>query len=150
MDKLETRAIVVSVDGRYAIVQPDESNGCGQCNGKGCGATKLSRLFCNKPRQFQVKNPIEAAVGDAVIVSVAEGAILRGIGLVYLMPLVLLVIGGMVGSSWPQQIEQSDSYAAVGALCGLLAGFALAKWNAMSQADSQFQPYIARQLQGDA
>jgi len=150
MSKLETRAVVVSIDGHYAIVQPDESNGCGQCNGKGCGANKLSRLFCNKPRQFQVKNPIEATVGDAVIVSVAEGAILRGIGLVYLMPLVLLVIGGMMGGSWSQQTEQSDSYAAVGALCGLAAGFALAKWNTLRQADSQFQPYIARQFQGDA
>jgi len=149
MSKLETRAVVVSIDGLYAIVQPNESNGCGHCNGKGCGTSNLSRLFCHKPRQFRVKNSIEASVGDSVIVSVAEGAILRGIGLVYLMPLVLLVIGGMLGSSLPQQIEQSDSYAAVGALCGLVAGFGLAKWIALRQTESQFQPYIAQQLPRD-
>jgi len=149
MNTLETRAVVVSVEESYAIVQPDGSNGCGQCNGKGCGASKLSRLLCNKPRQFRVKNSIEATVGDAVIVSIAEGAILRGIGLVYLLPLILLVLGGMLGSGWSQQTEQSDSYAAVGALCGLVAGFGFVKWNAIRQTESQFQPYIARQFQGD-
>ena len=149
MNKLETRALVVSVDGHYALVQPESSNGCGQCNGKGCGASKLSKLFCNKPRQFRVRNPINASAGDAVIVSIAEGAVLRGIGLVYLMPLAFLVIGGMLGSSWPQQVEQSDSYAVAGASIGLVLGFGLVKWNASLQADIQFQPYITRQFQED-
>ncbi|MEO8333176.1 MAG: SoxR reducing system RseC family protein [Gallionella sp.] len=142
---LETRAMVVSKDGRHALVQADQANGCGQCNGKGCGAGKLSRLFCSKPRQFQVNNPIDASVGDEVIVSVAEGAVMRGIGLVYLMPLALLVIGAMFGSFWAQQPGQSDGYAAVGGLIGLTAGFAFAKWISLRQAGIHFQPYIARQ-----
>ncbi|MCR4298460.1 MAG: SoxR reducing system RseC family protein, partial [Gallionella sp.] len=90
---LETRAIVVQVDGQYAFVQANQGNGCGQCSGKGCGTGKLSQLFCSKPRQFQVDNPVNAGVGDEVIVSVAEGAVLRGIGLVYLLPLLLLLTG---------------------------------------------------------
>lgn len=141
---LETRAIIVQVEGRHALVQANQANGCEQCNGKGCGTGKLSRLFCSKPRQFQVDNPIDAGVGDEVVISVAEGAILSGVGLVYLLPLLLLVIGAMLGSAWAGQPEQGDGYASAGALIGLAAGFIVVKWASLRQTRSRFQPYIAR------
>jgi len=141
---LETRAIVVRIDGQHALVQADQGNGCEQCNGKGCGTGKLSRLFCSKPRQFQVENPINAGLDDEVIISVADGAILHGIGMVYLLPLLLLVIGAMLGNQWAVQAGQRDAYAALGSLLGLIVGFALAKWILFRHARSRFQPYIAR------
>jgi sigma-E factor negative regulatory protein RseC len=142
---LETRAIIVQVEGQYALVQASQANGCEQCKGKGCGSGKLSQLFCSKPRQFQVENPINAGVGDEVVISVAEGAILRGIGLVYLLPLLLLVIGAMLGSAWVgQSLGQHDGYAAAGALSGLAAGFIAVKWISLRQAGNHSQPYIAR------
>ena len=145
MNMLETRAIIVQVEGQYALVQASQANGCEQCKGKGCGSGKLSQLFCSKPRQFQVDNPINAGVGDEVVISVAEGAILRGIGLVYLLPLLLLVIGAMLGSAWVgQSAGQHDGYAAAGALLGLAAGFVAVKWISLRQAGNHLQPYIAR------
>ena len=142
---LETRAIVVKIEGQHALVQSNQGNGCDQCNGKGCGTGKLSGLFCNKPRHFQVDNQINAGVGDEVIVSVAEGAVLRGIGLVYLLPLLLLVIGAGIGSALTTQLAQRDGYAAAGSLIGLVGGFALSKWIVSRQARQQNLPYIARQ-----
>lgn len=148
---LETRAIVVQVDGKHALVQANQGNGCGQCGGKGCGTGKLSQLFCSKPRQFQVDNPVNAGVGDEVIVSVAEGAVLRGIGLVYLLPLLLLLTGATLGSLLAAQPEQRDIYAAIGALSGLAAGFIFAKWTSSRWPRRQNLPYIARQCgRGDA
>jgi sigma-E factor negative regulatory protein RseC len=142
---LETRAIIVQVEGQYALVQASQANGCEQCSGKGCGAGKLSQLFCSKRRLFQVDNSINAGVGDEVVISVAEGAILRGIGLVYLLPLLLLVIGALVGSAWAgQSPEQQDGYATAGALSGLAAGFIVAKWISLGQARNRPQPNIAR------
>jgi sigma-E factor negative regulatory protein RseC len=142
---LETRAVIVQVDGRYAIVQASQVNGCEQCNGKGCGAGKLSRLLCGEPRRFQVDNPINAGVGDEVVISVAEGAILHGIGLVYLLPMLLMVMGAMLGSAWVGQFPgQQDGYAAAGALLGLAVGFLAVKWISSVRAGNQFQPYIAR------
>jgi sigma-E factor negative regulatory protein RseC len=142
---LEARAIVVSVDRQLTMVEASQGNGCSQCNGKGCGSGKLSQMFCNKPRQFQVDNPINARVGDEVIVSVAEGALLRGVGLVYLLPLLLLVIGATFGTIAAAQPEQRDGYAAAGALFGLVAGFLFAKWFSLRQNRQQNRPYIARQ-----
>jgi sigma-E factor negative regulatory protein RseC len=144
MTMLETRAIVVRIDGQRALVRADQGNGCEQCDGKGCGAGKLSGLFCSKPRQFQVDNPINAGIDDEVIISVAEGAILHGVGMVYLLPLLLLAIGAALGNQWAVQAGQHDAYAAVGALSGLAAGFVFAKWILLRQARSRFQPYIAR------
>jgi len=141
---LETRAIVVQIDGQHALVQANQGNGCGQCNGKGCGTGKLSQLFCSKPRQFQVDNPINASVGDEVIVSVMDGAVLRGIGLVYLLPLALLVAGAMLGSLSAAQAVQRDGFAAAGAVIGLIGGFVLSRWIASRQNRQQNRPYIAR------
>lgn len=146
MNMLETRAVVIRVNGQdTALVQADQANGCGQCNGKGCGAGKLSQLFCAKPRQFQVDNPIKAGVGDEVIVTVAEGAVLRGISLVYALPLLLLVIGAAIGNIWAEQPAQNDAYAAVGALSGLVAGFVIARWISSHQGGGGSRPYIVRQ-----
>lgn len=142
---LETRAIVVQVEGKHALVQANQGNGCGQCGGKGCGTGKLSQLFCSKPRQFQVDNPVNAGVGDEVIVSVAEGAVLRGIGLIYLLPLLLLLTGATLASLLATQPEQRDIYAAAGALFGLVIGFVFARWVSLSQPRHQSLPYIARQ-----
>jgi sigma-E factor negative regulatory protein RseC len=147
MIMLETRAIVIQILKSHALVQANQGNGCEQCNGKGCGAGKLAQLFCSKPRLFQVENPINAGVGDQVIISVAEGAVLRGIGMVYLLPLILLLGGAMLGNLWAAQAGQRDAYASAGALLGLVVGFALARWISSGQVRSRFRPYIARQWQ---
>jgi sigma-E factor negative regulatory protein RseC len=145
MNMLETRAIIVQTEGQYALVRVSQADGCDHCNGKGCGTGKLSQLFCSKQRQFRVENPINASIGDQVILSVAEGALLRGIGLVYLLPLILLLTGAVYGNYLAVQAEQRDSYSAVGALLGLLAGFVFAKWISSRQGKSHTQPFIARQ-----
>jgi sigma-E factor negative regulatory protein RseC len=143
---LETRAVIVRIEGRHALVQASQASGCEHCSGKGCGASKLSGMFCSKPRLFQVENPINADVGDEVIISIAEGSILRGIGLVYLMPLLLLVTGAMLGSYWAELPGLRDGYAAAGAMIGLTAGFAIAKLISSFRDGNRSGAVIARQI----
>jgi len=138
---LETRAIVVQVVGQCAQVQAAGPGACGLCAGEGCGAGKLSRLFCSKPRQFQVDNPSAAAVGDEVVISVAAGTVLRGIALVYLLPLLLLVNGALLGGFLADGTA-GDGYAAAGAVIGLAAGFIAVKWIS-GQSGNRFRPFIA-------
>ena len=140
---LETRAVVLEVDKLIAQVQSNQGNGCSACNGKGCGSGKLTQLFCSKPRQFQVANRIGAQVGDDVIISVPDGAVMRGVGIVYLLPLVLMFAGASLLGSLAAQGAQRDGYAAAGALSGLVLGFLAARW--LSSRQSRQQPFIARQ-----
>ena len=141
---LETRAVVMLVEGQGALVQADQANGCGQCNGKGCGTSALSQLFCSKPRQFYVDNPINANVGDDVIVAVAQGAVLRGISLVYGLPLLMLFVFATLGSMVGSEYGYTDGFAAAAGLLGLIAGFVLAKTIAAGQARNMSRPFIVR------
>lgn len=131
---LETRAIVIHVQGNEALVEAKGGGGCGHCDSeKGCGSGKLSQLFCSKPRQFNVHNEANAVVGDEVQITLPDGVLLRGSMLMYVVPLSLLLSGGMLGAHWATDAASRDSYAAAGSLCGLVGGFLLARWMAGRQ-----------------
>lgn len=124
---LETQAKVVRVEAEYAWVELTQEQGCSQCAGKGCGASKMAKTFCSKPRQFQVQNLIGARIGDLVLISSADGVILRGITLVYGIPLLGLVIGALLFLLFAENELQQDIYAALGAALGLLLAILLSK-----------------------
>lgn len=125
---LETRATVVYLDGDEAVVAAKQG-GCGQCDSvNGCGSGKLAQLFCTQPRQFRVRNEVNARVGEEIQVSVADGVLLRSAATLYLLPLALLLAGALLGSYLAIDVVSRDSYAAAGALFGLIAGFALARF----------------------
>ncbi len=141
---LETRAVVIQTDNRYAQVVASGGNGCSACDGRGCGSGKLTQLFCSTPRQFKVDNRIHADVGEEVVIAVPDGAVLRGISLVYLLPLVMLFAGATLAGGWTADPAQRDAYAATGALTGLVVGFLLTRW---FSGRVRQQPFIARRVQ---
>ncbi len=128
-DMLEMRAIVIHVEGQDASVQPLSTGGCGHCNSEGgCGSGTLTKLFCsNKPRHFKVRNAACAKVGDEVQVSIPDGALLRGAVKMYVVPLILLLAGGIAGAGLAGEAAGRDAYAVAGAAAGLLLGFILAR-----------------------
>ena len=124
---LATRAIVISVDGKQAVVESLEGGGCGKGDSEnGCGSSKLSQLFCSEPRRFRVRNEADAQVGATVQITLEDGVLLRSAALIYFMPLVLLFIGAVLGSQSASETNR-DAYAALGGVAGLLTGFVLVK-----------------------
>ncbi|ADE11514.1 SoxR reducing system RseC family protein [Sideroxydans lithotrophicus] len=126
---LEMRAIVIHVHGDSASVKPLGTGGCGHCDSEGgCGSGTLTKLFCsNKPRLFNVSNAARAMEGDEVEVTIPDGALLRGAMKMYVVPMVLLLVGGAAGSGLATATVGHDAYAVVGALFGLAIGFIYAK-----------------------
>lgn len=143
---LETRAIIIQVDGTEAIVEAAQGGGCGQCNSaNGCASGKLSKMFCAQPRRFRVHNGIEARVGDEVQVSLQDGVLLRSASILYLLPLALLMAGGFLGASMATSTAGRDGYAALGALLGLVLGLVGARWYTLRQpASHEVRPVITR------
>jgi sigma-E factor negative regulatory protein RseC len=122
---LATRATVIKTEGSSAWVITQQVSGCEQCNWRGCGATKVAQIFCQRAPEFSVENPIAAKVGDEVILHVEEGAMLHSIAKLYLLPLLLLAIGAGLGEVVGQH---GDISVAVGGGVGLLLGFYAVKY----------------------
>lgn len=141
---IETRAIVIRVEGREALVESTQGGGCGNCDSEnGCGSGKLSQLFCSAPRRFRVRNEGNAQVGTIVQVTLPEGVLLHSALLMYMLPLALLLGGAMAGAQWANAAASSDSYAATGGLIGLSLGFVLVKVLSLRQRlSSVAQPVI--------
>lgn len=120
---IQTRAMVVAIDGQDALVEAIEG-GCGNCSAaNGCGSSKVSQLFCSGTRHFRARNGINASVGTFVHIAMPEGVLLQGALLVYGLPLGLMLVLAIVASLAAPAGAEVDAYAAIGGLLGLVAGF---------------------------
>ncbi len=139
---IETRAVVVRVNGSDAIVEPIDSGGCGNCGGgESCGSGKLSALVGGRPRQFCARNDANARVGDEVQISMSDGMLLRSALLLYGLPLLLLFAGAVMGA----RVEGGDAGAAVGGVIGLAFGFLPARFAVLRQgATPVAEPVVIR------
>lgn len=140
---IETRALVLRVDGGCAMVATDRTAGCGHCESvKGCASGMPSRLFCFKSRPLTVLNPVGAEPGERVVIGIQDGVLLKSSIAAYLMPLALLLFGALAGAFWVQN-PANDAYSALGALIGLGTGLAWMRLYSMRNRFScDFQPYI--------
>jgi sigma-E factor negative regulatory protein RseC len=133
----EARAIVVQLEGTEALVESTQGSGCGQCSSSGgCSSGKLTQMFCVSPRRFRVRNSVGAQVGDEVQVSVGDGVVLRSALILYGLPVLLLIVGGITGTYFAGDAAGRDAAAASGAFLGVLAGFVLARLLASRQQGS--------------
>lgn len=90
---------------RVMLVRQSACSGdCHQCSG--CGAAQETVFFT-------ARNPIGAVSGDLVLVQTQTGPVLKAAAVLYMLPVVLFIVGYLVGMRWQ-----------LGGLVGLLA-FAL-------------------------
>ncbi|MBF0255351.1 MAG: SoxR reducing system RseC family protein [Gammaproteobacteria bacterium] len=95
---IESDARVVAIEGGRTWVEADRRSSCGQCSASGsCGGSLFAELFGSRPVRVEVTNPIQAQVGQQVIVGLPEQAMLRGSLGLYLLPLVGLMAGALIG-----------------------------------------------------
>lgn len=134
----EAQGTVTAVDGDYAIVQTEEG-GCGRCQEPGgCGSVSVGRMFCSAPRTWRVLNPRGAAVGEKVSISVATGAVGASALLIYVLPLVALIGGAVLGAAL-----MADVGAIAGAAAGLLVAWRLViHQQKQRHCDPRFHPHI--------
>lgn len=123
---IEERAKVIAVKDGAIQLQMIKTRSCDSCNAKNaCGHALLARMTKrNHPHnttEFSLPNRLDAQVGDQVVLGIAEDALLKAALLVYLLPLLALLAGAMLGKAlWASEVA-----AITGGLLGLLAGFML-------------------------
>jgi sigma-E factor negative regulatory protein RseC len=112
----ESEAVVTRLEGDYAWV--DLQSGCTTCGvAGGCGLSDGK----GKPQQ-RLHNDVGAQVGDRVVVSVPDGAVLRAAFYCYLMPLAMVFVLAASGMAVANEMGSI-----VGALIGLVLGWLLVR-----------------------
>lgn len=117
---IEESAIVTATQGEFARVETQRRSSCGSCEAKSaCGTSVLARVFGNRRNVVEVLNPIGAETGDRVVVGLDESALTRVSFLFYIMPLLALFAGGVLGEWLALQLGYISTEP-LSIICGLL------------------------------
>lgn len=110
---------VVAHDGETATVTVRRHASCEKCGACGLGNTS--------DMEVTVRDEIGASVGDSVIIELEFGAVFMASAIVYAIPLVLLVLGFLVGPVVARHLELEASEDVVAVVLGfamLITAFA--------------------------
>lgn len=137
---IEEEAYVAEVkDGRIWI-EKNRKPACSGC-AEACPSAASSGLFAEKPVRLQVLSDLPLRPGDKVLIGIAEEALASGSLWIYLLPLLCLFGGALLGKS----LVGPDWASALGGLAGL--GLCYTGLKATRLFDRQgYQPVILRKL----
>ena len=121
---MKTKATVVEIiDPEIAVVSVERRAACDGCHkaadGKGCSVCTL--LGSKGETRARAKNTVGAALGDAVEVESRTCRIIGYAALVFLLPVVLAIVGYLIGA----KLSLGEGAALLLALGGLLLAFLL-------------------------
>lgn len=146
---IEERAVVLESNGEHAVVETQKESSCNHCEvGHGCGLNVLSKVFGNRAKKMLVINPIDANVGDPVIIGIEESALIRGSLAVYGVPLVGLIGGALFGQQMGLYLGLNQEL--ISMVAGIGTMMLCFRWVRLFshsvRKDSRFQPVILRRL----
>ena len=146
---LEEAAQVIRIEKNQVVwVETQRRSGCDSCAGeKACGTAILSKVLGNRRNVVRALSAIPLKVGDRVIIGIREQALVRGSLAVYAVPVLLLLLGGLIGELGAQQFiwENGELVSVLLGLSGLLAGLVwLKRFTHRIQDDPNFQPVVLR------
>ena len=94
---IEETAVVIEVGEQQLLLQTQRKSACNSCSVKsGCGTASLAKVVGKRSSQFSVDKTLDVQVGDKVIVAVDENALVRGSLLMYLFPLIVMIMFGVL------------------------------------------------------
>ncbi|MEN8169593.1 MAG: SoxR reducing system RseC family protein [Pseudomonadota bacterium] len=145
---IEESALVVATEGEDAWVETSRRSSCGSCEAKGCGTGTLSQVLGRRSQRLRVKNPIAAVAGERVVLGISESALIKGSLAVYLVPLLALMSGGLLGELMASQLMmQGEGITILFALASLgLSLLWLRRFNRRAVNDTRFNAAILRRV----
>ncbi|WJW76135.1 SoxR reducing system RseC family protein [Thiohalobacter sp. IOR34] len=147
---IEEQGTVLAVDGDFAWVETRRQSSCGSCAAKaGCGTRVLGRLMGGRPGRLRALNRGHARPGDPVVIGIPEAGLLRGSLAVYLLPLLGLIGGGLLGELLASRLfaPAAEWPAMLGGVFGFLAGLRwVQRFSRRIRDDARFQPVVLRRV----
>ncbi|VAW79367.1 Sigma factor RpoE regulatory protein RseC [hydrothermal vent metagenome] len=151
---LEESARVVEVKPGEIWVETQRRSTCGSCSvNKGCGTAAISRALGKRRSIVRVLAKMPLQAGDEVVIGIREQAFIKGSLAVYAVPLVLLLLGSLLGELGAQRFlwQSAEAASVTLGLSGFAAGlFWLRRFTRQIRNDSNYQPVVLRKLPGQA
>lgn len=117
---IEEYAIVTGRIDAQATLEIERRTACGLCGQKrGCGNATWGKLLGHNHHTFTAENPINAKVGDSVVVGIDEHAVLNSAFYLYVVPLLAMLAGTVLADHF----FNNQFYVVLGAAFGLVLGF---------------------------
>lgn len=143
---IRKEAIVISITEDMAWVETRPESACGTCESRGGCADRVIQ----KPFQAKVFNPLDARVGDRVMLAVDSGSLLLGSLLVYIAPLLLMLVFALISNSIMDALGiVSPVPTIIVTLAGLFCGLWIVRQiNKNLKSDPRFCPQIDEIISG--
>lgn len=148
---IEENGIVERLEGDLALVRTERRSTCGGCRASGsCGTSLLDRMLGRRAVLLRAENRAGANAGDQVVVGVDESTLLRAAVLAYLLPMLALIVGAVLGQTLADLTGLASQ---LPALAGAAGAFALAlmrlrRYSAELEGASDRQAIVLRRLRG--
>ncbi len=95
---IEQTVKIIRISAGKATGESLSKSGCARCEaGEGCGGGIFSKLFGNKTFHIELQNQLNANIGEHIVIGLSERALTLGSLLLYLIPLIGLVFGAVIG-----------------------------------------------------
>ncbi|MGZ8216042.1 SoxR reducing system RseC family protein [Methylomagnum sp.] len=144
---IEEEAVVARVDEAGTVwVEKSRQSACASCD-KGCPSATVGDYFGDSTVSLPATSAIDVNAGDRVVVGVSEGAFLKGSLGLYLLPLLGMFAGSILGNAIGPSLFAipADAAAIIGGLLGLMGTLALLKFTPVLPRH-QLRPVVLRKL----
>ncbi|MGL5390627.1 MAG: SoxR reducing system RseC family protein [Shewanella sp.] len=126
---MEEMARVIACDDKgWLTVEVELKSSCKSCSsGDSCGTSAVAQAFSSKTQQFAIYSERPCQPGELLKLGLPESTILKAAGWMYLMPLLGLFVGAILGQ-WLGALMAWDTdigaivFAVLGALATWFAG----------------------------
>jgi sigma-E factor negative regulatory protein RseC len=117
---IEEFAVVTDLKDNQATLEIERRTACGLCGKtRGCGNATWGKLLGHNSHAFTAENPVNANVGDSVVVGINEQAVLYSAFFLYVVPLFGLLVGTMLADYF----FNNQMFVILGAILGVVLGF---------------------------
>ena len=147
---LEEEGIVVKVEEGYAFIHTERGTSCDGCSAKSsCHSMSDTEGSIMEMRAI---NDMGAKVGDRVKVAIDSVIFLKSSFLIYVLPLIVMITGGIIGESYAKNNmpgTDADLVAgSVGITCLVISFLLIRVWSKSLEKRREYQPQIIRIIRG--
>ncbi|ENY73739.1 sigma-E factor regulatory protein RseC [Aeromonas diversa CDC 2478-85] len=138
----EELATVVELDGDHAWVSCERRSACNSCQQQSdCGTGTVAKAMANRAQRVRVRLCAEVRVGQQIRIGIPQHSLIQGALLVYLLPLLCLVGGGLLGQLWLRPLLQAgEGVSILTTALGGAAGFLLVRYLSRRLGEGEYAP----------